>query len=59
MHRVSDSCGYSVPLMSYEGDRDLLIRAHERRSDEDLAEYRRVKNGVSIDGLPVFAAPQP
>ncbi len=55
--RVSDSCGYSVPLMSYEGDRDLLIRAHERRTDEDLAEYRRVKNGVSIDGRPIFAEP--
>src|SRR4051812_6751954 len=55
VHRVSDSCGYSVPLMSYDGDRDLLIRAHERRSDDDLAEYRRVKNGVSIDGRPVFA----
>ncbi|GAA1649398.1 pyridoxamine 5'-phosphate oxidase family protein [Catellatospora bangladeshensis] len=24
--RVSDSCGYGVPLMSYEGDRDLLVR---------------------------------
>ncbi|GIE99330.1 pyridoxamine 5'-phosphate oxidase family protein [Paractinoplanes rishiriensis] len=54
VHRVSDSCGYSVPLMTYEGDRDLLIRAHERRNDDDLAEYRRVKNGASIDGLPVF-----
>jgi hypothetical protein len=53
--RVSDSCGYSVPLMSYEGDRDLLIRAHERRSDADLAQYRRVKNGHSIDGRPIFA----
>ncbi|GAA2671203.1 MULTISPECIES: pyridoxamine 5'-phosphate oxidase family protein [Actinoplanes] len=52
--RVSDSCGYSVPLMAYEGDRDLLIRAHERRDDEALAEYRRVKNGASIDGLPIF-----
>jgi pyridoxamine 5'-phosphate oxidase-like protein len=55
VHRVSDSCGYSVPLMSYAGDRDLLIRAHERRSEDDLAEYRRVKNGVSIDGKPIFA----
>jgi len=48
-----------VPLMTYEGDRDLLIRAHERRTDEDLAEYRRVKNGFSIDGQPVFATPEP
>jgi len=58
VRRVSDSCGYSVPLMSYEGDRDLLIRAHERRSDDDLAEYRRVKNGHSIDGRPIFADQQ-
>jgi hypothetical protein len=54
VHRVSDSCGYSVPLMTYGGDRDLLVRAHERRTDDDLADYRRVKNGASIDGLPVF-----
>lgn len=54
VHRVADSCGYSVPLMTYEGDRDLLIRSHGRRDEAALAEYRRVKNGASIDGLPVF-----
>ena len=58
VERVSDSCGYSVPLMAYEGDRDLLIRAHERRTEADLAEYRRVKNGFSIDGQPIFATPE-
>jgi hypothetical protein len=57
VERISDSCGYSVPFMTYEGDRDLLIRAHERRSEADLAEYRRVKNGFSIDGEPIFAGP--
>lgn len=57
VERVSDSCGYSVPLMSYAGDRDLLIRAHERRTEDDLAEYRRVKNAVSIDGKPIFVGP--
>jgi hypothetical protein len=55
VERVSDSCGYAVPLMSYAGDRDLLVRAHARRTDADLAEYRRVKNAHSIDGRPVFA----
>ena len=54
VHRVSDSCGYAVPLMTYEGDRDLLTRWSSRRSDEDLAEYRRKKNKASIDGLPAF-----
>jgi hypothetical protein len=52
VHRVSDSCGYAVPLMAYQGDRDLLLRWADRRTDEDLAEYRRVKNAASIDGLP-------
>lgn len=59
VERVSDSCGYAVPLMRYEGDRDLLIRAHERRTDADLAQYRRVKNGASIDGRPIFAEATP
>ena len=54
VERVSDSCGYAVPLMSYSGDRDLLVRAHERRSGADLADYRRTKNAVSIDGLPAL-----
>ncbi len=55
VHRVSDSCGYAVPLMTYEGDRDLLVRAHERRTGEDLAAYRRTRNGSSIDGLPALS----
>jgi hypothetical protein len=54
VHRISDSCGYAVPLMAYEGDRDLLMRWHERRDDQALADYRRVKNSVSIDGLPAL-----
>jgi hypothetical protein len=59
VQRVSDSCGYSVPLMAYEGERDLLIRWAERRSEDDLADYRRRKNGYSIDGRPIFADPAP
>lgn len=58
VERVSDSCGFSVPLMAYQGDRDLLIRAHERRTEADLAQYRRVKNGFSIDGQAIFAVPE-
>ena len=53
--RVSDSCGFAVPLMSYQGDRDLLIRAHSRRSAADLVTYRATRNGASIDGLPIFS----
>ncbi|WP_203708899.1 pyridoxamine 5'-phosphate oxidase family protein [Asanoa iriomotensis] len=52
--RVSDSCGYAVPFMTYEGDRDLLIRWAERKDDAALADYRHQKNATSIDGLPAF-----
>jgi hypothetical protein len=52
--RVSDSCGYAVPLMSYTGDRDLLLKWSERKDEAALAAYRRQKNTTSIDGLPAF-----
>ncbi|MFV2085060.1 pyridoxamine 5'-phosphate oxidase family protein [Micromonospora sp. LOL_021] len=55
VHRISDSCGYGVPLMDYRGDRDLLVRAHSRRTAEDLAEYRATRNATSIDNLPAFS----
>jgi hypothetical protein len=54
VHRVSDSCGYSVPLMSYEGDRDLLLRWSVKKGSDGLAAYRRLKNAESIDGLPAL-----
>lgn len=50
--RISDSCGYAVPLMQLEGERDLLDRSHARRGPEGLAAYRAERNAVSLDGLP-------
>jgi hypothetical protein len=55
--RVSDSCGFAVPLMDYVGDRDLLLRSHSRRDEAALVDYGERKNGVSIDGLPALATP--
>ena len=55
VERVSDSCGYQVPLMTYAGGRDLLVRWAERKSDVELAEYRQARNGRSIDGLPAWS----
>ncbi|MET8310501.1 pyridoxamine 5'-phosphate oxidase family protein [Micromonospora sp. NPDC005173] len=52
--RVSDSCGYAVPLMDYRAERDLLLSSHSRRTADDLVVYRATKNAASIDGLPVF-----
>ena len=54
VERVSDSCGYGVPLMDYRGERDLLPQYMERKGADGRAAYRRLKNRTSIDGLPAF-----
>jgi hypothetical protein len=55
VERVSTSCGYGVPLLTYEGERDQLTTWAERRGPDGLVEYREEKNAVSIDGLPGLA----
>ncbi len=50
--RVSDSCGFGVPVMEMVGERDLLAEQAERRGPEWMANYRADKNAVSVDGLP-------
>ncbi|MBP1051178.1 pyridoxamine 5'-phosphate oxidase family protein [Rhodococcus qingshengii] len=50
--RISDSCGYAVPLMDYQSDRDVLDRVAEKKGPERLIAYRAEKNAKSVDGLP-------
>lgn len=52
LDRISDSCGWSVPLMDYVGDRDVLDQSQQRRTPEYFAEYAAAKNAESIDGIP-------
>jgi hypothetical protein len=49
---VQTSCGYGVPLFEYAGERPTLIRWAQAKGEDGLTEYRRLKNSVSIDGLP-------
>lgn len=61
VERVADSCGYGVPLMSYEGQRPHmeLWAAKKVRvgGPEALLDYQREHNSVSIDGLPAVDSP--
>jgi hypothetical protein len=60
VHRIADSCGYSVPVMELKEERDLLLGWADRKSPAGLTAYRAEKNGVSIDGLPAIdPAPAP
>jgi hypothetical protein len=56
VRRVSDSCGYGVPLMAYEGERphgDLSTAKRLRVHGPDaMLHYQEEHNRVSIDGLP-------
>jgi hypothetical protein len=54
VERVSDSCGYGVPLMEYRGERRQSLDWLERKlagSPDAIEAYKAEKNVVSIDGL--------
>ncbi|HEY7813244.1 MAG TPA: pyridoxamine 5'-phosphate oxidase family protein, partial [Nakamurella sp.] len=53
---ISDSCGYSVPLMEFRSDRDVLDRVQERNDEDYYRVYWQTKNAASIDGLPALDA---
>lgn len=50
--RISDSCGYGVPLYEHKGERDQLQRWADRKGEEGIAQYQRDNNAESLDGLP-------
>jgi hypothetical protein len=52
IHKVQTSCGYSVPLYAYEGERDHAHKWAEKKGPEGLETYKKEKNQQSIDGLP-------
>jgi hypothetical protein len=58
VERIADSCGYGVPLMSYEGERPQSRAWAERKLAKEgpsaLDDYVADKNAVSIDGLPAL-----
>ena len=59
--RIRDTCGYAVPLMTYESDRDVHARRFARIDEQSLSDYFASKEHVarSIDGLPGLPLPLP
>jgi hypothetical protein len=58
---IRDTCGYAVPFMTYDGDRDLHAKRFAREDDESLSTYFEKKDHIatSIDGLPGLPLPLP
>lgn len=56
--RVSDSCGYGVPLMDYRGEREHQTKSSRKRvrvhGPQAYEKYMAEKNAESIDGLPAI-----
>ncbi|MGQ0840160.1 pyridoxamine 5'-phosphate oxidase family protein [Actinokineospora sp.] len=59
--RISDTCGYAVPLMDYQADRTLHAEYFGRKTDAEFAAYCEAKPhvGTSLDGLPGLPLPLP
>jgi hypothetical protein len=61
LDRIADSCGYGVPLMSYDGRREHLDLWAAKKlrvgGPAALVDYQRENNTVSIDGLPAVELP--
>ena len=50
--KVQTSCGFGVPLYTYEGERKIHFEWAEKKGRDGLEEYVKEKNLQSIDGLP-------
>ncbi|MFV0461684.1 MAG: pyridoxamine 5'-phosphate oxidase family protein [Nostocoides sp.] len=49
---VQTSCGYAVPLMTLDGERDLLRTWSAKKGEDGIVDYWRDKNQSTIDGAP-------
>jgi hypothetical protein len=58
---ITDTCGFAVPFMDYQGERTLHSDYFGRKTDEQFAAYCAAKpyNAASLDGLPALPLPLP
>lgn len=52
VERVSQSCGYSIPIYEFKQERSKLLDHFDRMSAEEVEAYQVQKNSFSIDGRP-------
>lgn len=49
---VQTSCGFAVPLMEFQEERDILTKWSDKKGEEGVKDYWSKKNVTSIDGKP-------
>ena len=52
---VQTSCGYAVPFMEYQSERDTMQKWVDGKSNEDIRTFWAEKNQKTIDGKPTGA----
>ena len=50
--RISSSCGYSLPVMTFVKQRQTLNGFFQHKGSDGMMDYNLFKNSFSIDGLP-------
>lgn len=50
--RISDSCGYGVPLYQFESQREISPKYVQQRGGDHIRNYFAENNSTSLDGLP-------
>lgn len=53
---VQTSCGFGVPLYSYEGERNIHFEWADKKGPQGLEDYVKENNLKSLDGLPTAIA---
>jgi len=48
---VTTSCGFAVPLLDFQAERNELNHSMEKRGPEKVQEYWQERNARSLDGL--------
>jgi hypothetical protein len=56
--RVTDSCGYGVPLLDFREHRPTMDQWSNRKGADGIRQYWLNKNRASIDGLPSLDLPE-
>ncbi len=49
---VHTSCGFGVPLMEFQAERNTLKSWTEKKGEEGIKSYWKEKNTLSLDGYP-------
>ena len=58
LNRISDSCGWGIPIYEFVEEREQLRRWVDNKDYDEWVEHRYNTNALSVDGLPGLVRPK-